>query len=67
MAELMTISQRPAQLSEYTMSPRYADAIQARRVAGGENTTGLNRNPSDLRCGFSIVGAVSWISRAEDL
>jgi hypothetical protein len=49
------------------MSPRYADAIQARRVARGENATGLNRNPSDLRCGFSIVGAVSWISRVEDL
>ena len=49
------------------MSPRYADAIQARRLAGGENTKGLNMNPSNLLCGFSIVGAASLISRVEDL
>jgi hypothetical protein len=48
------------------MSPRYAEAVQARRVTGVENKTGLNMNP-DLPCDFSIVGDMSLISRVEDL
>jgi hypothetical protein len=66
MAELMTISQRLTHLVWRTMSPRYADAVQARRVAGVENTMGLDMNP-DLPCDFSIVGDMNLISRVEDL
>ena len=67
MAELMTISQCPAQLSGTQWIRLTCNAVRARRVAGGENPTGLNMNPSDLLCGFSVVGAVSWIPRVEDL
>ena len=69
MAELMTISQRPAQLSGTQWVRVTRNAVRARRVAGGENTRGLNiyMNPSDLPCSFSIVEAMSLISRVEDL
>ena len=55
MAELMTISQRPAQLSGTQWIRVTCSAVRAPRVAGGENTTGLNMNRSDLPRGFSIV------------
>ena len=65
MAELMTISQCPAQLS----GTRRVRMTHVRLVAQPEarTQTGLNMNPSDLRCGVSIVGAMSLISRVEDL
>jgi hypothetical protein len=66
-AELMTISQRPAQLSGTQWIRVTCNAVRAPRVAGGENTTGLNMNRSDLPRVFFNCGAVSLISRVEDL
>jgi hypothetical protein len=63
-AELITISQCPAQPSGTRRVGVTHDAVQ---VAESEKTTGLDMNPSDLSCGFSIIGAMSLICRVEDL